>query len=158
MTAKKTTPSCKHPDRALYALRMCRPCYEKTLRARNKAFAERQRTNAAEWGKRNQARKRALDSRYSKEVGRFKKYGITAAEYNRMLDAQGGVCLICKRSCSNRLALDHYHATGRVRGLLCVKCNCGLGNFCDNPDLLRAAIRYLEPDATPPPDATEPIA
>lgn len=75
------------------------------------------------------------------------RYGISLAEYRRLLDKQGGGCAICgtkdwgKR---NRPCVDHDHATGRVRGLLCINCNTGIGMFDDDPDRMRLAIRYLE--------------
>lgn len=53
------------------------------------------------------------------------RYGITPEDYDRMLEEQGGVCAICEGACptGRRLAVDHDHETGRVRGLLCVNCN-----------------------------------
>ena len=57
---------------------------------------------------------------------------------------QGGVCGICKRQSGMRLCVDHCHATGRVRGLLCRTCNSGLGFYQDDPRLTRAATAYLE--------------
>lgn len=69
---------------------------------------------------------------------------VTPQEYNRLLKKQQGVCKICKLPPGRRrLHADHCHATGRVRGLLCHNCNLGLGNFRDDPTLLRSAIRYL---------------
>lgn len=61
------------------------------------------------------------------------------------LESQGGLCAICGRSESleQALALDHCHKTGRLRGLLCMQCNTGLGMFRDNPETLQAAIDYL---------------
>jgi len=58
----------------------------------------------------------------------------------------GDVCVICEKSCPSgrRLAVDHEHSTGTIRGLLCINCNKGLGNFKDNIELLEAAIQYLK--------------
>lgn len=75
-----------------------------------------------------------------------KKYGITLEEYNDLLRQQNNLCAICSRKCStgNKLAVDHCHNTGKIRGLLCQGCNTSLGKMNDDPDLLRKAIDYLE--------------
>jgi hypothetical protein len=74
-----------------------------------------------------------------------KAYGISVEEYNSMLNKQNGRCAICRNSPDNkRLCVDHCHVTGRVRGLLCQKCNRGLGLFKDNTDSLFSAIKYLK--------------
>jgi len=81
-----------------------------------------------------------------------KKYGITAAEYEQLLDDQEGGCAIChspdpKAKCfgnDTRLHVDHDHATGTVRGLLCHPCNTSLGAMGDSPARLRRAATYLE--------------
>lgn len=73
-------------------------------------------------------------------------FGLTEADYDRMLTEQRGKCAICKRTEPNgrgRWHIDHDHITGRVRGLLCNGCNAGLGHFRDDPAILRAAARYL---------------
>ncbi len=82
---------------------------------------------------------------------RLRKFGITRAEYEAILTAQGHVCRICRRPETatrngklKSLAVDHDHATGRVRGILCQTCNTLLGSSRDNIDVLRAAITYLE--------------
>ena len=75
-----------------------------------------------------------------------KTYGITTDDYNRMLTEQNNTCAICGDECvsGKKLAVDHNHDTGAVRGLLCCKCNRGLGIFNDQLDLLRSAVLYLE--------------
>jgi len=75
-----------------------------------------------------------------------RKYGISPSEYDDMLAAQGGVCLLCSSPPRPPYSLhvDHDHATGRIRGLLCFNCNYALGHFGDDPARLRAAARYVE--------------
>jgi hypothetical protein len=74
------------------------------------------------------------------------RYSMNPADYERALEEQQGRCAICRSKCDaySRLSVDHDHDTGRFRGLLCNKCNHGLGRFRDRPDLLRAAAIYLE--------------
>lgn len=72
-------------------------------------------------------------------------FGLSRAARKNKLEEQGGVCAICGEKPGNKsLAADHDHESGMPRGLLCLKCNLGLGNFHDNPGLLARAIRYLE--------------
>lgn len=79
-----------------------------------------------------------------------KIYGITIEEYERLLKEQNGLCKICKqpesqimRGKQKSLAVDHNHETGEIRGLLCGKCNSGIGMFRENTLLLSEAIKYL---------------
>lgn len=81
----------------------------------------------------------------------LKLYGMSEDDYQKMLRDQRGRCAICKLESTSlsrwgtvkALAVDHDHGTKRVRGLLCDKCNRGLGYFNDNVDLLRSATEYL---------------
>jgi hypothetical protein len=80
----------------------------------------------------------------------LKSYGLDIVKYNEMLDEQKGCCKICNRHLSEvnkgrkkALCVDHCHETNLVRGLLCDKCNRGIGLFNDNADLLNKAIKYL---------------
>lgn len=82
-----------------------------------------------------------------------RRYGITDADYQRMLAAQGGVCAICSRgpdTVDGLLHIDHDHMTGRVRALLCKKCNTALGNIQDNAEVVARMTKYLESHQTPP--------
>lgn len=75
------------------------------------------------------------------------KWQMTIAEYDVMLAQQSSGCAICGSTETlgrGRLHVDHDHATGKIRGLLCNLCNRGLGAFRDNPDFLRTAAAYLE--------------
>jgi hypothetical protein len=71
-------------------------------------------------------------------------YGLTPADYDAMLARQDGLCAVCRRRPITRLCVDHSHDTRMLRSLLCRRCNAGLGNFDDNPDLLRAGADYVE--------------
>lgn len=71
-------------------------------------------------------------------------YGISLRTYQDLLSSQQGTCWICKtRPDQNRLVVDHCHSSKKIRGLLCRKCNNGLGLFNDNIDSLASAIAYL---------------
>ena len=80
-----------------------------------------------------------LNPRYKKQ------YGITLDQYNERLHNQNNVCAICKNQCKSgrRLAVDHCHKTGKVRGLLCSACNQTLGKFQDNIERFENAANYL---------------
>ena len=79
-----------------------------------------------------------------------RNFGITAEEYYKMLEEQNGVCAICRKPESakhnekiRKLAVDHDHKTGEIRGLLCSNCNTGLGGFKSSLALLHSAEDYL---------------
>jgi hypothetical protein len=76
-------------------------------------------------------------------LGRKVKYGLSEQDYSTMMAAQGGHCAICGNG-NGSLCVDHDHASGTIRGLLCVTCNAGLGSFRDKPALLQNAIGYLK--------------
>ncbi len=93
---------------------------------------------------------------YSKEKGYdyssrnthyVRRYGITVEDFGNILKLQDGKCAICNEleTCTTkkRLHVDHCHVTGKVRGLLCHKCNAGLGNLKDSLVTLENASIYL---------------
>lgn len=75
-------------------------------------------------------------------------YGLTEEDYEKMLHSQGYACKICKTEEPNgkhkRFVVDHCHVTGKVRGLLCDRCNQGIGKLYDNPDIVYKAYKYLK--------------
>ena len=76
-----------------------------------------------------------------------RRFGITLEEYNKMYADQHGKCLICdatESALNHRLAIDHCHTTGKIRGLLCKSCNVALGGFKENIENLKRAIEYLK--------------
>lgn len=75
---------------------------------------------------------------------RVRKYGLLPEQFEALKAFQSSKCAICKSLIDDSAAVDHCHKTGEVRGLLCRRCNTGLGGFCDSPKKLRDAIAYLE--------------
>ena len=85
-----------------------------------------------------------LLERYQPKKPTYKGPHLTDAEYNVLLERQGGSCAICGEKSRDRLVVDHDHETGAVRGLLCSHCNLGLGLCRDNPVRINAAVAYLD--------------
>jgi Recombination endonuclease VII len=96
------------------------------------------------------ARRRAYHRAHKHEIsvrrqgGHLKRrYGISRADYAALLARQGGVCAICGKPPEKTLCVDHCHSTGKIRGLLCRKCNFGLGCYAEDQAALIAALAYL---------------
>lgn len=107
---------------------------------------ERRRQSAAALRAKRTPEQRAAD-REKQRVYRLKKnFGIDGDDYASLLTNQGGRCAICTgRPRSKRLAVDHDHQTGEVRGLLCKRCNHDLlGSAKDTVEILLRAVAYLE--------------
>ena len=94
------------------------------------------------------------EKRKSRERGySINKYGITEKQYNEMIWLQSNLCKICEQpetattGTNNKvrpLAIDHCHKTGKIRALLCARCNSAIGLLKHNPELLRKAALYCE--------------
>ena len=87
-------------------------------------------------------------------AGTLRKHKLTAEQYETMLNAQNGGCAICGRTPKDfakaknnyrlrRLAVDHDHATGKIRGILCGNCNTAIGKAQDSPEVLERMAEYL---------------
>ena len=86
-------------------------------------------------------------------TGGNKKIRVHKDTYVQMHNIQNGLCKICNqpetmissnKTSTKRLAIDHCHDSGKIRGLLCHHCNVSLGGFKDSIELLEAAIKYLK--------------
>lgn len=146
MAATKRCPRCKRRRRlaSFHARRTsldgrtvyCKDCvatyaYDWYRRNREEQLAkgrERQRTPRAKRQKRE----------YHLRV----MYGLSITEYEAMRRRQKGKCLICREYFGRKLVVDHDHETGRVRGLLCCRCNSDLGLF-ENPTIVARVLKYL---------------
>jgi hypothetical protein len=132
----------KNPEKAREHARRSREKNREKVLARQRIWREANRERSAQksrtWYEANRDRVRARS--------RFKTFGVTAEQYQALLDRQGNRCAICRTTEPGKgecFAVDHDHATGLIRGLLCVHCNVGLGHFRDDTDLLELAVAYL---------------
>jgi hypothetical protein len=105
------------------------------------AYRKRHRVQHAEYAKEYYVRTGGLAQRKST----LKQYDLTPEQYDAMVVAQGGVCLLCHKPPpeGQRLRVDHSHVTKRNRGLLCNNCNRGFGLLGDDVEVLLRAIKYL---------------
>ena len=74
----------------------------------------------------------------------LRRYGITPDDFNQMVDEQDGRCAICLRIPSHRLRVDHDHASGKVRALLCLQCNLAIGYLGESASAALNAAAYIE--------------
>ena len=119
----------------------CPECRKKRAREQAKAAkASRGQTNYERYQKGCPSR-----AAKSREWRLKNYYNMSSKDYDRLLDRQGGVCAICKGTCTekSRLVVDHDHTTGKVRGLLCNPCNRAIGQLQDDQKRLQSAIAYL---------------
>lgn len=99
------------------------------------------RTHAKSPGGRN-TYCRTCENKRKRKTHLQRTYGLSEEDSNKLLERANKVCEICRKQ--DQLVIDHCHDTNKVRGLLCHKCNLGIGHFQDSPALLREAIKYLE--------------
>ena len=132
----------------------CKECMAQYRKARYRSDPEVSKQRVREWRERNPERYRESQRRYRElheerrrardRAGHLSRmYGLTPDDYEFLVAVQGGVCAICGATESKGLHVDHEHRTGLVRGLLCGRCNKGIGLFEENPARLDAAKGYL---------------
>lgn len=124
---------------------LCRSCYGKYLYKKNKA--EGKYANG-QYRPKTKKEKREREVRTRRNSHLLRNFNITIDEYEKMEKDQSGVCLICKKTERNKktkyLSVDHCHKTGKVRGLLCSRCNSAIGLLRDCPERITAALAYIK--------------
>lgn len=119
----------------------CHKQYKKELHSRDSEARNRQLARSKKYRELNPIKNKLSITNATLK----KKYGITLEEYNLMLNRQNNKCAVCSTSpTSQRLHVDHDHATGEVRGLLCQACNVSIGKMKESPELLRKLALYIE--------------
>lgn len=93
--------------------------------------------------RKNDSMKKYQKDYWNGNVRKLKKYGLSVEQYREMLSRQGNCCAICKQELIQQY-VDHCHTTGKVRGILCLKCNTGIGLLGDSIEYLQNAISYLQ--------------
>jgi hypothetical protein len=136
--------------RRIYSLRIpknkkCKDCSVPDMSAREEKRVKTRR----EWQTKNReklrdsSRRNRIKNNLQKRDYKLKyKYGISRERFDLMVIDQDNKCMICKQE--RKLSIDHCHTTNVVRGVLCHKCNVGIGHFQDNEVFLRSAIDYLQ--------------
>lgn len=114
----------------------CKMCYGKRVKEWKEAHKDQVTAGAAWYYKKSEQKRR----RYHLK----KVYSLTEAQYSEMRDRQHGACAICGIVSQKPLHIDHDHSTGKVRALLCTKCNSMLGYAKDSVEMLKKGIEYLE--------------
>ena len=141
-------------ERKIHARGKCRVCYDRWLKANNPEYHERYKADQRERRRAPEAlaaayerhKKRWEDPEYrAKDADRkwtttLISYGLTKESYSTLVD---NGCQICGNLKAAAYHLDHDHTTGAFRGLLCSKCNNGLGMLGDNIEGLQIALNYL---------------
>jgi len=131
--------SCRtgYSDRYRAQCRSCRSLYTRAYLADNPDAQERIRGYP----------RKAESSVALRNRMRVQRYGISADRYDRLLKDQRGICAICgcgpEKSANGVLGVDHCHETGRIRGLLCSRCNSAIGQLGDTVVGLMRAVCYL---------------
>ena len=129
----------------------CKSCWSKGT----KNWRQKNKRKCAEFTKkyRQKLKEKMSEKEWSdfhREINLMSKFNISPEEYNIIFEEQYGLCAICgKKETATRLgkikklAIDHDHETGQIRGLLCQRCNMAIGLFDEDTNKLKNAIKYL---------------
>jgi hypothetical protein len=119
----------------------CRACTNEYSREWARKNKKRHQENYNRWRKNN--------LEHANDLDRLRSYGLPRGRYKQILEIQKGCCAICKTNSpapKKTFCVDHCHKTGKVRGLLCHKCNTMIGHAKDNIQTLKNAIDFLVKD------------
>ncbi len=139
----------RHREEVLKKMRVYHARYRKenaeVYRKRSREYYHKNREKRQAYRKERVAQ----DSDYRVKCARKEKYGLTHEAFLALIDVQSDKCAICRTRFDHSVKwggahVDHDHANGRVRGLLCRNCNTGIGDFRDNPEILLLAYEYLK--------------
>lgn len=144
----------RHPTGKYGLQPRCKDCKREENAVFRRANSDRAQASVLAWKSRNPEKVRSYARKYiNSNKGKqtsvknwlSTKYGLTEEQYQEMFDRQNGRCAICGRveNESKRLHVDHVHGSNELRGLLCGKCNRGIGMFNDDPELFDRAREYL---------------
>lgn len=134
---------CRETFQGKYNSTSCPECKGRTRYEKYARFKEENPAYWREW-------QNSPVGQESRKKARLKRYGLTPECYDRLMSQQGDACGICGAkpgqwvANGGNLVVDHDHATGAVRGLLCPSCNRGLGQFEDDTERLLEAVQYLQ--------------
>jgi hypothetical protein len=141
--AKEPSEFHRNPTAPDGLRRQCKTCVAGYARRRNASNPERKAASARAYRAANPAKVKEQTRRSALK----RKYGITLEQYDEMLAAQGGRCAICRGDRPGArhglFVVDHCHATGTARGLLCVNCNTAIGSLREDVAVMAAAVAYL---------------
>lgn len=129
-----------------YSTSRCKPCWAAYMKEYSKTYRKGPSGKAASKAYRERTKEKQKGYRLKQD------FGITLEQYQQMLEEQSGVCACCgkpetatynKTGVTKQLAVDHDHATGEIRGLLCGRCNTALGLLQDSEDTIMSLLTYL---------------
>lgn len=143
-SVKPSTEFYKNPKLRRGHNAMCKCCWDEKSRLYRRNNWPKCYQTRLKYKARNREKVAALARKSSLKV----RYGITPEQYGCLLSKQNGLCAICGKperlSKGRNLCVDHCHKTGVIRGLLCDRCNVGIGAFGDDPELILKAAQFIE--------------
>src|SRR3990167_5769676 len=136
---KRQCASCKQASSQRYL-----ESNREKLLANGKKWHLANRSHALKKGRDWKSRNKERNYLNNRQSHLKRAFGISLADQQDLAVLQRGLCPICETSLGSRPLVDHDHLTGKVRGLLCRKCNTGPGQFKDTATIVRRALQYLE--------------